>query len=216
MAELTLALSDSVQTIAYLPAANYFYVRENPWYEPLASALYAADGTPDLTSVLVVRAADDVTELGQLRGGTLGYAHKYCTTSYFAPALLLHDHGASIADFFERLDVVAPYEGQIEAVLDGRIDATMVQEDVWRKTPENARTTSVIARKEHLPTPLLVVEASADAGLKRDLTQLVLSNRPAITPNTLFSGFVPYRRRQVDEFFAASAVALGGVAAGER
>jgi phosphonate transport system substrate-binding protein len=216
MAELTLALSDSVQTIAYLPAANYFYVRENPWYEPLASALYAADGTPDLTSVLVVRAADDVTELGQLRGGTLGYAHKYCTTSYFAPALLLHDHGASIADFFERLDVVAPYEGQIEAVLDGRIDATMVQEDVWRKTPENARTTSVIARKEHLPTPLLVVEASADAGLKRDLTQLVLSNRPAITPNTLFSGFVPYRRGQVEEFFAASAVALGGVAAGER
>jgi phosphonate transport system substrate-binding protein len=216
MAELTLALSDSVQTIAYLPAANYFYIRENPWYEPLASALYAADGTPNLTSVLVVRAADDVTELRQLRGGTLGYAHKYCTTSYFAPALLLHDHGASIADFFERLDVVAPYEGQIEAVLGRRIDATMVQEDVWRNTPENARTTSVIARKEHLPTPPLVVDASADAGLKRDLTQLVLSYRPAITPDTLFSGFVPYRRGQVEEFFAASAVALGGVAAGER
>jgi phosphonate transport system substrate-binding protein len=216
MAELTLALSDSVQTIAYLPAANYFYLRDNPWYEPLASALYAADDTPNLTSVLVVRSAGDVTELGQLRGGTLGYAHKYCTTSYFAPALLLHDHGASIADFFGRLDVVAPYEGQIEAVLDGRIDATMVQEDVWRKTAEDARTTRVIAREEHLPTPLLVVDASADAGLKRDLTQLVLHDRPAITPDTLFSGFVPYRRRQVERFFAASAVALAGVAAGER
>jgi phosphonate transport system substrate-binding protein len=216
MAKLTEALSDTVPTISYLPAANYFYLRDNPSYEPLASAICAADDTPNLTSVLVVRSSDDVTELDQLRGGSLGYAHKYCTTSYFAPALLLHDHGDSIGDFFARLDVVAPYEGQIEAVLDGRIDATMVQEDVWRRTSENVRTTRVIDRKEHLPTPLLIVDADADVTLRRDLSRLVFSYRPTITPDTLFSGFVPYRRRQVERFFEASALALAGMAAGGR
>ena len=211
MAKLTEALTASVQTVAYLPAANYFYVQHSRSYEPLASALYAADDTPNLTSVLLVRSSSDVTEVDQLRGASLGYAHRYCTTSYFAPALLLHERGESITEFFERMVVVAPYEGQIDAVLAGLIDATMVQEDVWRKTPGYARTTRVIARKEHLPTPLVIVDTNADRGLKRDLSRVVLSHRPQITPDTLFSGFVPYRRRQVEEFFTASAHALPAV-----
>jgi phosphonate transport system substrate-binding protein len=213
MAELTEALTGSVQTVSYLPAANYFYVRDNRSYEPVASALYAAEDTANLTSVLVVRFSSAATELEHLRGGRLGYAHPYCTTSYFAPALLLHERGDSIADFFDRIVVVPPYEGQIDAVVDGRIDATMVQEDVWRKTPDNARTTRVIARKDHLPTPLVIVDANADPGLKRDLGRVVLSHRPPITPETLFSGFVSYQRRQVEGFFAASARALPALAA---
>ena len=210
MAALTEALRSSVQTVSYLPAANYFYVRDDPAYEPIASALYAGDGSPNLSSVLVVRASSDVAEVDQLEGGSLGYAHPYCTTSYFAPALVLKECGHSIADFFGELVVVPPYGGQIDAVVAGLVDATMVQEDVWEEAA-NAGLTRLIARKTHLPSPVVLVDAGADAPVKQDVTNAVLSHRPDVTPDILFTGFVPYRRGQVEEFFAASASALAGV-----
>ena len=208
MAKLTEALTASVQTVSYLPAANYFYIRASPSYEPLASAVYAAQNILSLSSLLVVRASSEVTELAQLRGASLGYAHEYCTTSYFAPALLLSKNGYSIADFFGQLTKVPAYEGQIDAVVAGQIDATMVQEDVWSKHAAYAQTTRVIARKVNLPTPLVIVDANADADLKRDLSEVVFSHRPAITAETLFAGFAPYQREQVGDFLAASERAL--------
>jgi phosphonate transport system substrate-binding protein len=194
-------------------------VRDRPGYEPLASAVYAAESTTSLTSLLVVRASSDVTELAQLRGTALGYVHRYCTTSYFAPALLVYESGQRITDFFGRLVTVAAYEHQIDAVVDGRVDATMVQEDVWRRHPDYAQTTRVIARKESLPTPVVIIDSSSDAGLKRDLDEVVFSHRPPLTPDTLFAGFVPFRSEQVEEFFAASERAVpaldgNGVAVG--
>jgi phosphonate transport system substrate-binding protein len=208
MAELTDALTSSVQTISYLPAANYFYLRDNPRYEPVASAIYAAEDSTLLRSVLVVRSESAVTELDQLRGASLGYAHRFCTTSYFAPAILVHEHASSLDEFFGELTVVAPYEGQVDAVVAGMVDATMVQEDVWRKHPEYARTTRVIAREGDLPTPVVIVDSGADAALKSDLNDVLLAHRPRRTPDTLFAGFVPFEHERVERFFAAAADAV--------
>lgn len=158
--------------------------------------------------MLVVGSSSEITELERLRGARLGFAHRYCTTSYFAPALLLRERGYSIGDFFAELVVVPAYEGQIDSVIAGRVDATMVQEDVLLKTPDYARTTRVIVRKKRLPTPLVIVDVKAPQGLKHDLTALLLSCESASTQETLFSGFVPYQRQQVEEFIAASALAL--------
>jgi phosphonate transport system substrate-binding protein len=212
MAKLTVDLKQSVTAFAYLPAANYFYLRDDPSYEPVASALHAADQTPKLSSVLVVTKSSGITTLDQLRGGRLGYAHRYCTTSYFAPALLLWEHHQTMADFFAALIQVPPYQGQIDCVLAGQVDATMVQEDVWLKTPANAETTRVIARKDDLPTPLVIVGANSDGAFKQDLRQLLFSYRPRVTPTTLFAGFVPYERQQVEEFFGAGSRALPALA----
>jgi phosphonate transport system substrate-binding protein len=198
MAKLTADLKQSVKACAYLPAANYFYLRDDPSYEPVASALYAADETPRLSSLLVVARSSGITTLDQLRGRHLGYAHRYCTTSYFAPALVLLENHDSIADFFAALVQVPPYQGQIDCVLAGRVDATMVQEDVWRKTPANVEATRIIARRDHLPTPLVIVGANTAGEFKKDLRQLLFSHRPRLTPTTLFSGFVPYQRQQVE------------------
>jgi phosphonate transport system substrate-binding protein len=210
MAALTADLKQDVKAIAYLPAANYFYLRDDPSYEPVASALYAGDQTPRLSSVLVVTKASGITTLDQLRGRRLGYVHRYCTTSWFAPALLLWENHAAITDFFAALIPIPPYQGQIDCVVAGRVDATMVQENVWLATPANAEQTRVIARKDDLPTPLVIVAANAGDEFKKELRHLVLSHRPPITPATLFAGFVPYQRQQVEEFFAASARALPG------
>ena len=208
MAQLTADLKRSVDAAAYLPAANYFYLRDDPAYEPVASALYAANGSPRLSSLLVVAKSSGITALDQLRGRRLGIAHRYCTTSYFAPALVLLENGDAIADFFAALIQVPPYQGQIDSVLAGRVDATMVQEDVWLKTPANADTTRVIARRDNLPTPLVIVGAKTGGEFKQDLARLLFSPPPAITPTTLFSGFIPYQRQQVEEFFEAGARAV--------
>ncbi len=208
MAKLTEALTCSVQTISYLPAANYFYVRDNPGYQPVASAIYAAENSTKLSSVLVVRSESGVTELDQLRGASLGYAHRFCTTSYFAPAILVHEHGGSLTEFFGQLEMVAPYEGQVDAVVAGVVDATMVQEDVLRKHPEYARTTRVIAREADMPTPVVIVDSRIDAALRSDLNDVLLAHRPRRTPDTLFAGFVPFEREQVERFLAAAAGAV--------
>jgi phosphonate transport system substrate-binding protein len=208
MARLTQALRSRIQTAAYLPAANFFYVRDIGDYEPLASAVYAAENSTSLTSVLVVRADGGVTDVEQLRGGSYGYVHKYCTTSYFAPALLVHEHAATLSSFFGRLVQIAAYEAQVEAVLAGEVDCTMVQQDVWGKHPEYAETTRVIAREASLPTPVVIIDRNADAALRCDLGDVVLGHRPPITGDTLFAGFVSFQRDQVSRFFAAAERAL--------
>ena len=208
MAKLTEALRRRIQTVAYLPAANYFHVRDIGDYEPLASAVYAAENSTSLTSVLVVRADGGVTDVEQLRGGSYGFVHEYCTTSYYAPALLVHEHGATLSSFFGALVQVAAYEAQVEAVLAGDVDCTMVQEDVWRKHPEYAETTRVIARETDLPTPVVINDRNADPALKRDLAEVVLGHRPPITGDTLFAGFVSFERAQVTRFFAAAERAM--------
>jgi phosphonate transport system substrate-binding protein len=212
MAELTVDLKQSVKAFAYLPAAKYFYLRDDTAYQPVTSALYAADQTPRLSSLLVVTKSSGITTLDQLRGGRLGYAHRYCTTSYFAPALVLLENHDAMADFFAALIQVPPYQGRIDSVVTGRVDATMVQEDVWLRMPANVDATRIIARRDDLPTPLLIVGANTDDDFKKDLSQLLFSHRPRITPTTLFCGFVPYQRQQVEEFFAASARALPALA----
>jgi phosphonate transport system substrate-binding protein len=204
MAALTRDLKQRVTAFAYLPAANYFYLREDPAYEPLASALYAANQTPKLSSLLIVTKSSGITALDQLRGRRLGYVHRYCTTSYFAPALILQENHHALADFFAALIPVPPYQAQIDCVVAGRVDATTVQEDIWLKRPGNAEATRVIARKDDLPTPLVIVAAKTGGEFKKDLRQLLLSHHPRIASTTLFAGFVAYQQQQVEEFFAAS------------
>jgi phosphonate transport system substrate-binding protein len=208
MESLTNDLRADTTAFCYLPAGNYYYLRDDPSYEGVAIALYAADETTMTSSLLVAANASGIDTVEQLRGKRLAYAHAYCTTSYFAPALLLAEHGDSIRDFFGELVQVPAWQPQIDAVLDGRAEATMVQENVWLAQPSNAQQATVLGRKDHLPTPVVIVDKNGNERLNRELAELLLSHRPAMTPTTLFRGFVPYAVDQVEAFFTASARAL--------
>ena len=207
MAKLGEDLTRSVAAVAYLPAGNYFYLRQNPSYTPVASALGAPDDAAELASVLIVPAASEVTEIGQLRGARLAYTHRFCTTSYFATALLLHEHGESIGDFFELAEGYA-FEAQIEALHDGSAEATMVQESVLRNWEDAGAAFRVLGRRGHLPGPLVLCGQPAQDDLAAELAELLINHRPPAGPRTLFSGFAPYRREAVEDFCAASAAAL--------
>ena len=209
MARLGDDLTRTVAAVAYLPAGNYFYLRRNPSYTAIASALGAPDDAAELASVLIVPAASEVTEIGQLRGARLAYTHRFCTTSYFATALLLHEHGESIADFFELVEGYA-FEAQIEALLDGSAEATMVQESVLRKRDDGGAGFRVLGRRDGLPGPLVLLGQPTEDDLAAELAELLFKHRPPPGPGALFSAFAPYRRQLVEDFCAAAAAALPG------
>lgn len=208
MAPLTKQLEKHMATFSYLPVLNYFYLHNDPAYTPIASAVYAADGTTGIPSVLIVPADSEVTTADHLRGKRLAIAHRFCTTSFLAPMLLVHDLGGRIDEFFSELVVTPPYEGQVEAVVTGAADATFIQEDVWMKGPANAERTRPIARRDHLPTPLFIVSEDASPQLRSATLDFLLNHRPQKNGSVLFSGFAPYDAATVEETFRTAAEAI--------
>lgn len=198
VADLTADLVRHRPDFAYIPAASYFQLRRDPAYRALASAL-TASGKPEQASVLVVRSDSPVARWQDLRGARLGYINTVCTTSYVAPAILLSRAGLALQSFFRPV-AVAPWQGQIDAVLSGAVEATMVYEDVWSAKPENAAATRVLARIDRLPTPPVIVRPGLVALAARLRHALLTFAPPAGRP--IYAGFTDYRDDLMRPFFA--------------
>jgi phosphonate transport system substrate-binding protein len=197
---LTMAVRQGLFDFSYLPSSSCYFLRGSP-YRGVVSALTARTHRPAQNSVLVVAAANPATSWHDLRGKRLGYINTYCTTSYFAPSILLARDGISLKDFFDAVPV-KPWQGQIDAVVAGSIDATMVFEDVWLATSDNARRTKVLARIDDLPTPPFIVRSDFDAGIADRLKQTLLA-MPAIGgANALYAGFADYQDARMERLFA--------------
>jgi phosphonate transport system substrate-binding protein len=199
-------LTAEVLEVAFLPAGNYFYLRDRP-YRPVANALGAPGGSPELASVMIVPKGSEVSELSALRGRRLGYTHEFCTTSYFATALLLHEAGLSIEGFFEMAPGYA-FEAQIDALMDGTVEATMVQEGVLESRPDAIEATRALGRRAGLPGPLMILGESAGEELASEFTELLFDHGLPPRPDNLFTGFAPYEQELVERFCADSAAAL--------
>jgi phosphonate transport system substrate-binding protein len=74
-----------------------------------------------------------------------------CTTSYFSPAIHLAEHNVPFRTFFSTVEPVGAWQRQIEAVLAGRVDATMVEEGIWLGKPANQAQTKIIGSVDGLP-----------------------------------------------------------------
>lgn len=199
-------LAANTVEIAFLPAGNWFYLRERP-YTPVANALGAPAGSAELASVMIVPKESEATELAHLRGARLAYTHEFCTTSYFATALLLHDNGLALDGFFEMVPGYA-FEAQLEALLGGTAEATMVQEGVLHASAEAMGATRALGRRAGLPGPLILVGESAEEALAAELSELLFDHGLPDRPDNLFTGFAPYRRELVEQFCEDAAAAL--------
>lgn len=198
MAGLTDDLVHHRPDFAYIPAASFFYLRRDPSYRAIASAL-SGSGRPDQASVLVVHRDSPAARWQDLRGARLGYINTVCTTSYLAPTILLARSGIALSSFFRPV-AVAPWQGQIDAVLAGTVEATMVYEDVFQAKPQNATATKVLARIDRLPTPPLIVRSDLDAFAAR-LKQAALAFAPP-PGKPIYAGFTDYREELMRGFFA--------------
>jgi phosphonate transport system substrate-binding protein len=197
---LTTALRQQMFDFSYLPSSNCYFLRDLP-YRGLASALTPRTRRPSQSSVFVVAKSNPATTWHDLRGKRLGYINTYCTTSYFAPSILLSREGFTLKGFFDAFPVAA-WQGQIDAVVDGGIDATMVYEDVWLARPGNAERTKILARLDDLPTPAFVVRADLGTNVSALLKQALLGLTPEAGPDVLYAGFADYQDALMQRLFA--------------
>ena len=155
---LTDALRQHRADFSYLPVRQLLLPARRRRLSRARERASARTETPSQNSVLVVKTSNPATRWQDLRNARLGYINTYCTTSYFAPSILIAREGLTLNSFF-KAGPVAAWQGQIDAVVDGSIDVTMVYEDVWLARADNAARTKIIARIDDLPTPAVIVRS---------------------------------------------------------
>lgn len=186
--------------IAFMPIADFHRLLAggDDHYRGLAIATSKFTGTTSLPSVLVVRSDDPADSLAELEGVKYAYINKSCSSSYFSPAILLQQEGKALHDFFE-LVPTAPWQGQIDAVIAGRVRATMVPEDIWKTTPANARKTKIVGRYDNATPALAVVRSDLDEPLRAALLDALVSWVPGW--DGVYGAFRPFFRADVHRFF---------------
>lgn len=205
--DLTGALKQGLFDFSYLPSANIFFLRGAP-YRGIASALTPITKSPAQSSVLVVAKSNPAQRWQDLRGKRLGYINTYCTTSYFAPSILLSSDNLSLTQFFDAFPVAA-WQGQIDAVVAGHIDVTMVYEDVWLATPDNAAKTRVLARIDDLPTPPFIGHTRLSGSVADQLKSAVLQQERVAHQGAIYAGFTDYQEQLMQAFIAKLAILPG-------
>ena len=212
MGQLTAALKAHEATAAFMPAAIYYHLKDDPFYGGLAIGLAKRTGDPTVTSVLIVPRANEARSVLDLKGKRLGDINSYCTTSYFAPAILLAEQGVPFPGFFSTVAPVGAWQHQIDAVLAAKVDATMVEEGIWEDIPANRSATKIVGSVDRLPGPVIVVAETVDAAFASAFAARLLATRAA-APGQPFAGFARYRQDVVGNFFDRTdrAFSLGAI-----
>lgn len=200
LAGIDRALAEHQPDLAYVPAASLHRLLRSgaQHYRGLAIATSKFTGDPRQTSVLVVRSDDPASSVADLAGAQCGYINSSCTSSYFAPAILLTAQGKSWSEFLKFVPVPA-WQGQIDAVVSGRVRATMVLEDVWKTTPENASMTRIVARYDNCRPPVVLARQDLDKSVCTTLLDALLSWVPDW--NGVYGAFKPFYYADVHGFF---------------
>ena len=194
------ALAEHQPDIAYIPTADFHRIvrSDGDHYRGLAIATSKFTGEPRQTSLLVVRKDDPATGLGDLAGAEYGYINTSCTSSYFSPAILLSRIGKTWDTFWHSAPVPA-WQGQIDAVVSGKVRATMVLEDVWETTPANAEATKIIGRYDNCKPPVIIARKSLDRATCETLLDALVAWEPDWSG--IYGGLKPYYYADVHPFF---------------
>jgi ABC-type phosphate/phosphonate transport system substrate-binding protein len=196
-------LENDLDIFAYIPVACAYNERKISEIQGLVSATTGKSGALTTSSVLIVKRDTQLRKLTDLRGKIYGRINQYCTSSYFAPAIHLHENGFKFNEFFEKIIEVAVrpgnWQNQIDEVIRGTIDATMVDENTWLACPKNAEQTEVIGRLDGLPCPIVVSKSIVNTEFF-DLFKTKLLTSPRDNA-AMFSGFAPYPEDDIKIFF---------------
>ena len=186
--------------VAFMPIADFHRLIANGdrFYRGFAIATSKFTGTTNLPSVLVVRQDDPATSLDDLEGASYGYINKSCSSSFYPPYILLGRQGKQ-ADKFLKMQPVPAWQGQVDAVIQGTARATMVPEDVWRTTPENARHTKVIGRYDNATAAVVVARHDLDEKVAKPLLDALVAWEPEW--EAVYGAFRPYYYADVQCFF---------------
>jgi len=193
-------LADHGPDIAYIPGADFCVMlrKGNQYYRGLAISTSKFTGEPTQRTLLVVRKDDPANSFDDLAGAEYGYMNKSCSSSYFPPAIMLHQQGKKLDEFF-KIQVVPGWQPRVDAVLSKAIRATMILEDVWKTTPKNAQNTKIIGQYELCPPAILVVHKKLDEKICKTLLDYLLTWQPEW--KNVYGAFRPYYFADVETFY---------------
>ncbi len=198
--EILNQLRKKTPQMAYLPVANYFYLFTDENYIPILSA--TTNDKSNLSAVLIVNKDSPFTRIEELKNTQYGCINKYCTSSYFSIAILLKSKGFKINDFFKNITEVTVSPGkwqhQIDGVINGTIDCTMVEENTWLKEKVNNEKTKIIGRLDNLPNPLIIARKDTDIKFINAFKTHALNQLK--TSGQMFNGFTDYDKKTVEKF----------------
>ena len=199
--ELDRSVARHEPDIVFMPISDFhrLLATGDTYYRGLVLVTSKLTGSTKLPSVLVVRDDDPADSIKDLRGAPFGYINTSCSSSYFCPAIVLATLGENLNDFFD-LRETAPWQGQIDAVIDTTVRATMVVEDIWRATPSNAHATKIVGRYDNATGAVVVVGEDIDGRVAAGLLDALVTWQPA--PDALFGPFTRYRDEDVAAFYA--------------
>ena len=189
--------------VAYIPVLCAYNMRRNPLFMGLASATSQMDRKPTTSSVLIVNRRSNMKKISDLEGKTYARINEYCTSSHIAPAILLQEYGFSYNTFFKKIIQVpvgpGNWQNLIDQVVKGAVDSTMVDENTWLASPQNAIQTMIIGRIENLPCPVIASKSISDEFFLDSFEDKLLSfGRDSAS---MFSGFIPYQAEYLIHFY---------------
>ncbi|WP_109476218.1 PhnD/SsuA/transferrin family substrate-binding protein [Paraburkholderia sp. C35] len=193
-------LAEGVPDMAYVPGAGFCVMMRKgiSHYRGLVIATSKFSGQPAQRTLLVVRHDDQASCLDDLEGSTYGYLNRSCSSSFFPPAIMLHEKGKKLETFFT-LKQVPGWQDRVDAVIAQSIRATMILEDVWKMTPENAQTTKVIGEYHTCVPAVLIVRKDLRSDVVTTFQEHLLSYRPDW--KNVYGAFRPFYFADIQTFY---------------
>jgi ABC-type phosphate/phosphonate transport system substrate-binding protein len=193
-------LEEGSPDMAYVPGAAFCVMlrKGNPHYRGLVIATSKFSRQPAQRTLLVVRHDDESNSLDDLEGSTYGYLNRSCSSSFFPPAIMLHEKGKKLETFFE-LKQVAGWQDRVDAVVAASIRATMILEDVWKMTPGNADVTKVIGEYDTCVPAVLIVRKDIRPDVATSLRENLFSYVPDW--NNVYGAFRPFYFADIQTFY---------------
>jgi ABC-type phosphate/phosphonate transport system substrate-binding protein len=193
-------LESGTPDIAYVPGAAFcgMMLKGNAHYRALVIATSKFTGQPAQRTLMVVRHDDPASTFDDLEGSKYGFLNRSCSSSFFPPAIMLNEQGRQLDTFFELVQV-AGWQSRVDAVIAKSVRATMILEDVWKMTPENARTTKIVARYDTCVPAVLVVRQDLSPELTATLRTHLLDNIPDWS--NVYGAFRPFYFADIQTFY---------------
>lgn len=154
-------------------------------------------GSPRLHSRMVMRRGDALDEPEATITAPTGYINEWCTTSYWAPMILLRaatEPGTALpfrpADGFDDL---------LAGVVEGRSDVAMVWDQVLARHPDHAAAIEVLGELTDLPAPIVYGRADLGDDDRQRLAD-ALTGSPIDDPHSFFDGFAAPDTATIEAF----------------
>ena len=200
LSKMNRLLEEGGPNMAYVPGAAFCVMmrKSNPHYRGLVIATSKFSGQPAQRTLLVVRHDDQANIIDDLEGSTYGYLNRSCSSSFFPPAIMLHEKGKKLEAFFE-LKQVAGWQDRVDAVVAKSVRATMILEDVWKMTPGNAQMTKVVGEYDSCVPAVLIVRKDLHPDVETTFREHLLSYMPDWT--NVYGAFRPFYFADIQTFY---------------